>query len=86
MIVIVTTQISPCVLANERLVPGVSGRSHTSIVSSKPYMLTSDLIHLCPELHASIVKQIFHIGQTSLSFSYYFIYQRIKCVVVNFYS
>ena len=41
---------------------------------------------LCPGLNASIVQLVLHIWQNYLTFSYYFIFDRIVCVLVTFYQ
>ena len=41
--------------------------------------------HLYPRLNASIFYLLLHIWQGYLTFSYYFIFDRIVCVLVNFY-
>ena len=42
--------------------------------------------HLCPGFNASIVKSALHIWQGYLTFSCYFIFNRIVCVLVTFYQ
>ena len=42
--------------------------------------------HLCPGLNAGIVQLVLHIWQGYLTFSYYFIFDRIVCVLVTFYQ
>ena len=41
--------------------------------------------HLCPGLNAGIVILVLHIWQGYLTFSYYFIFDRIVIVLVAFY-
>ena len=40
--------------------------------------------HVCPGLSASVVYLLLHIWQGYLTFSYYFICDRIVCVLVTF--
>ena len=43
-------------------------------------------VHLCPGLNASSFWIVLHIWQGCLSFSYYFIFDKIVCVLVTFYQ
>ena len=43
-------------------------------------------LHLCPGLNAGIVKSVLRILHGYLTFQYYFIFDRIVCVLVTFYQ
>ena len=48
-------------------------------------ILVVSFVHICPGLHASIFYLLLHIWQGHLTFLYYYIFDRIVCVLVTFY-